>query len=203
MGSIKVKGLNELKDPEALRMSEQLRPLRLLPVGKKAVWTMAGADFFKSVREENLQISYVENPKSKGYASRLRYHRYSRAGALREVLDLGATEQDFEQDYRRGFIKFPSHEPDLPGRVNSAVEVAADHGIHRILDGVGRLVSPGVCADYFLGRAFATPTLERAKYEVNEVLKSAFEPDLLLREIGAVAGAARCAERLFAKVMNV
>ena len=72
------RALNEVKAHETLRLSEQLRPLRLLPVGKEAVWTKADADFLKFAREENLQISYVENPKSKGSASRLRYHRYCR-----------------------------------------------------------------------------------------------------------------------------
>ena len=93
----------------------------------------------------------MKNPKSKGSASRLRYHRYWRAETLREVLELGATEQDIKHDYRRGFIKFPSHESDLPGHVYNAVEVAADHGIHHILDDVGRLVSPKVRSNYLLG----------------------------------------------------
>ena len=149
-----------------------------------------------------MQISYVENTKSKGSASRLRYHRYSRAGALREALELGATEQDIKHDYRRGSIKFPSRDSDLPGHVSSAVEVAADHGMHHIIDDVGRLVSPKVRADYLLGRAFASPALERAKYVYNDAIKSAFDPDLLPRELGTVAAAARYAERQFAKVMN-
>ena len=196
------KAEKEVKAHEALRLSEQLRPLRLLPIGKEAVWTKADADFLKHAREENLQISYVENPKSKGSASRLRYHRYSRAETLREALELGATEQDIKHDYRRGFIKFPSHESDLPGHVYNAVEVAADHGVHHILDDVGRLVSPKVRADYLLSRAFASPALERAKYVFNDVLKSAFDPDLLPRELETVVSAARYAERQFAKVMN-
>ena len=41
-----------------------------------------------------------------------------------------ATTQDIQHDYRRDFIRIPSHEPDLPGHIYSAVEVAADHGIH-------------------------------------------------------------------------
>ena len=86
-------------------------------------------------------------------------------------MELGETKQDIKHDYRRGFIKFPTHESYLPGHVYNAVEVAADHGIHHILDDVGRLVSPKVHADYLLGRAFASPTLERAKYVFNDVLK--------------------------------
>ena len=79
----------------------------------------------------------------------------------------------------------------MPGHVYNAVDVATDHGVHHILDDVGRLVSPRVHADYLLGRAFASPTLERARYVFNEVLKSAFDPDLLPRELETVVGAAR------------
>ena len=147
---------------EVLRSAEILRPLRLLPVGKEAKWTKEDADFLSHARERGLPISYVENPKSKGSASRLRYHRYSRATTLLEALELGATTKDIQHDYRRGFIKFPSHEYDLPGHVYNTVEVAADHGIHHILDDVSRLVSPTVYADYVLARTFVSPTLERA-----------------------------------------
>ena len=106
-------------------------------------------------------------------------------------------------DYRRGFIKVPSHESDLPGHVYSAVDVAADHGIHHPLDDVGRLVSPKVRADYLLGRALASPTFERAKHVFNDMIKSAFDPDLVPRELETVSATAQYAERQFAKVMNV
>ena len=89
---------------------------------------------------------------------------------MREALELGATEQDIKHDNRRGLIKFPSDEPDLPGNVYNAVEVAADHGIHRIHDSAGRLVSPKERAVYLLGRAFASPALKRAEYVFNDVL---------------------------------
>ena len=148
-GSIKVIELNELKTLDAFRLSEQLRQLRLPPIDKKALWTKPDAGFLDHVREENLAICYVENPKSKGSASRLPYRRVSRAGALREALKFGVTVKDIRHDYRRGFIKFPPHEPDLRGRIYSAAAVAADHGTHQILDGVGRLTlcleSLGLC----------------------------------------------------------
>ena len=106
-------------------MSEQLRPLRLLPVGNEAVWTTADADFLKHVSEGHLQVGYVENPKSEGSASRLRYHRYSRLDTLRKALELGETVQDIWHNYRRGFIMLSSHEFDLLGQVYSSVGVAA------------------------------------------------------------------------------
>ena len=113
-----------------------------------------------------------------------------------------APTKDIQHDYRRGFIKFLSHESDLPGHVYNAVEVAADHGIHHILDDVAILITPKNYADYMLARAFASPTLERAKYVFNDLIKSAFDPDLLPRELETAAAAARFGERQFAKVMN-
>ena len=89
---------------EVLQSAEVLRPLRLLPIGKEARWTKQDADFIAHARERNLLVSYVENPKSKGSASRRRYPRYSRATTLREALELGATTKDIQHDYRRGFI---------------------------------------------------------------------------------------------------
>ena len=117
-------------------------------------------------------------------------------------MELGATTKVIQHDYRRGFIKFPSQEPDLPGHIYSAVEVAANHGIHHILDDVAKLVSPTVNADYVLARAFVSPTLERAKYVFNDLIKSALDPDLLPREVETVAAPARFGERQFAKVMD-
>ena len=65
-----------------------------------------------------------------------------RGASAQEALELEATTKDIQHDYRRGFIKFPSHESDLPGHIYRAVEVAADHGIHRILDDIAKLMSP-------------------------------------------------------------
>ena len=56
MEGIKLNELSELKFLEALRLLEQHRPLRLLPVEKEAIWTKADADFFKHAREEDLKI---------------------------------------------------------------------------------------------------------------------------------------------------
>ena len=76
------------------------------------VWTKDDADFIAHAREQILMVSYLEDLKSKGSASRLRYHRYSRATPLLEALELRATTKDIQHNYRRGFIKFPFHESD-------------------------------------------------------------------------------------------
>ena len=92
--------------------------------------------------------------------------------------------QDIQNDYRRGFIKLPSHESDLPGHIYSAVEVAADHGIHHILDDIAKPMSPTVYADYVLARTFVSHTLERPKYVFNGPIKSAFNEDQPLGDHG-------------------
>ena len=69
-----------------------------------------------------------------------KYH----GAVLRGASAQGATTKDIQHDHRRDFIKFPSHESDLPGD---------DHGINHILDGAAKLVSPVVHADYLLVRS--------------------------------------------------
>ena len=88
-----------------------------------------------------------------------------------------ATTRDIQHDYRRGFIKFLSHESDLPGHIYSAVGVAADHGIGHILDFVAKRVSPTLYSDRVLTRAIVSPTLERAKYMLNDPAQSSFQGD--------------------------
>ena len=109
---------------------------------------------------------------------------------------------NIQHDCHRVFIKFPSHETDLPGHICNAVEVATGHGIHCILDDVGRSVNPTVRADYLLARALASSGLERARYVFNDLIKSANDPTLLPRELETDAAAARYGERQFAIVMN-
>ena len=76
------------------------------------------------------------------YSAGMYHGAFLRGASAQEALELGATTKDIQHDYRRGFIKFPSHESDLPGHIYRAVEVAADHGIHRILDDIAKLMSP-------------------------------------------------------------
>ena len=65
-----------------------------------------------------------------------------RGVSAQEALKLGATTKDIQHDYRRGSIKFPSHEPDLPGQMYIAIEVTADHGIHHTPDDIAKLMRP-------------------------------------------------------------
>ena len=118
------------------------------------------------------------------YKTEMYHGAFLRGASAQEALELGATTKDIQHDYRRGFIKFPSHEFDRPGHIYSAVEVAADHGIHHILDDIAKLMSPTVYTDYVLARTFVSHTLERAKYVFNDPIKSAFQGDQPLGDHG-------------------
>jgi len=50
------------------------------------------------------------------------------AMTLTEDLELGAREHDIRQCYRRGYISFPLHEPDIPGHIFNAFSLAEDQG---------------------------------------------------------------------------
>ncbi len=60
-----------------------------------------------------------------GGRSGRRYLKYMHAKTFREAIELGATMDDFRWDYRRGWIRFPKHEPQITGHVFSAIELAA------------------------------------------------------------------------------
>ena len=75
---------------------------------------------------------------------------------------------------------FPSHESDLSGLIYSAVEVYPVHGIHRILDGIAKLMSPTVYAGCILARKFVSNALEQVDYVFNDPFNSAFQGGQLL-----------------------
>lgn len=195
---------NSERARQLLQSSEVLRPLRLLPFGKEALWTKNDADFINHALHHDIPIAFVPNPKSpkgKGESYR-RYHKYSPATTIRQAIELGATREDIKWDYRRAFIKFPKHESPLPGHIYCAIETADEHSHTHILDDVGAQVPQSAYTDYMLARAFLSPGLERAKYVFNEVIRSAFDPELLPKELETRASALRFSEAQFAKVLN-
>jgi len=110
-----------------LRPAETLRPLRLLAVGREAPWTVSDRDFLNHAERIEAPIAYLSpNPKRMGGMSRLRYFKYSKASTIREALELGASRGDIVHDYRRGFIRFPKHESDLPATINIDFSLAPE-----------------------------------------------------------------------------
>jgi hypothetical protein len=185
-----------------LRSAEVLRPLRLLPVGREARWTKDDADFVKHAFDNDIPSAFVPNPKRRSTTSFRRYLKYSPATTLREALELGASMDDIRWDYRRGFIRFPKHESDLPGHVYSAIQTAEEYGHTHVLDDVACCVTPSEYADHMISRAFTSAGLERAKVIFNDAVKSAYDPTELPKMIATQEAALKFAELQFAKVMN-
>ena len=198
------RSVNFEKARQLLQSSEVLRPLRLLPFGKEALWTKDDSDFMTHALLHDIPIAFVpnpKNPKGKG-ASYRRYDMYSPATTIRQAIELGATRDDIKWDYRRAFIKFPKHESPLPGHIYCAIETADEYRHTHVLDDVGAHVTQAAYTDYMLARAFLSPGLERAKYVFNDLIRSAFDPELLPKELESRATAIRFSEAQFAKVLN-
>ena len=116
------RALDAARARRILTSADLLRPLRLLPLGTEAKWTVDDAKFFDHAMTLNLPIAFVPNPKRKGTTSHRRYMKYSAAKTLRQALSLGASLDDLKWDYRRAYIKFPTHESDLPGHIYNAIQ---------------------------------------------------------------------------------
>ena len=193
---------NSARAQEALRSAANLRPLRLMPVGRPVPATVQDMEFLRHIQRIDAPIAYVLNPKRRGTLSHRRYSRYMHATTVREAFQLGATRDDLIWDFERAFIKFPKHENDLPGHIFNCLEVSELYGLSHALEDVAELVSPTDHADYMIQRAFASQTLERAKYIFNEAIATAFEPELLPTVLRNQQAAARFAEYNFQKVLT-
>ena len=201
-GPLSPRALDAARARNILRSAAVLRPLRLLPVGKESKWTKEDVDFIDHALRHDVPVAFVPNPKQKGKPPYRRYQQYSPATTLRQVLELDASNDDIRWDFRRGYIRFPKHESDLPGHIYGAIETAEEFGHSHILDDVGHYVSTADYADHMLARAFSSAGLERAKYVFNEAVKSAYDPTRLPKMLENRLSALKFAEEQFAKVMN-
>mmetsp|Transcript_37940 Transcript_37940/g.76675 ORF Transcript_37940/g.76675 Transcript_37940/m.76675 type:complete len:1384 (-) Transcript_37940:372-4523(-) len=186
----------------SLQSASILRPLRLLPVGTKVPFSVEDQKFINHIMDIEAPISFIANPKRRGTLSHLRYRRYMMTTNIREATELGATRDDLRWDHQHGFIRYPKHESLLPGHVFCAVEEAEKHGLTHVIDDVGLYATQVDHTDYLLSRAFASKTLERAKYLFNEVLATAYDPDLLEGVLRTKRSADKFAETQFQKVLT-
>ena len=99
------------------------RPLRLTAVGTKEPLSQEDKDFITTAKKHNYQIKYQQkNPKIKGkdeggkLSWRL-YEKFKIADTLQEALELGATQDRINDDYAKGYIRFPGRESMEPGHV--------------------------------------------------------------------------------------
>lgn len=130
--------------------------------------------------------------------SHRRYSRYMSASTLREAIILGASRQDISWDYERGFISFPKNEPDLPGHVFAAFELAEQHGERHALQDARRSIRKDSSVDISLEKVYLASTPQSFQQQ----LETVFEPEVIQEQLRDRATAVRFAEQQFAKVMN-
>jgi len=120
------------------------------------------------------------------------------ASALGEASALGATKADIDWDFERRFILFPRHEPNLPGHVHCAYELAQRHGVVHALLESRRGVLRSFEADIGLARMYQTSS--RASF--HQQLETVFEPEVIVDQLASRGKLLRFSEHQFAKVLN-
>ena len=190
---------------QVLREGVLLRPLRTSAIGVPLKVTPEDTKFIEHVKRIDAPVKYLSPCPKKGQHSdsRARYLKYMHASTYLEARLLGATAADFEWDYLRGYISFPKHEPDLPGHVFNAFELAEQHGYTHILDDVGRFVKRSDETDFKLAQAFASLSAStKARDHFNDLVANAFEPDGIMAMFEQREAALRFADAQMARVMN-
>ncbi len=185
-----------------LRQAALLRPLRTSAVGIPLKLTVEDKTFLEHAKRINAPLKF-HSPCPKKGASKLRYLKYMHASSYNEALLFGATNEDIKWDHLRGYICWPKHEPDLPGHVFNAFDVAERHGHTHILHDLGLYVSKSDETDFKLAQAFAS--LKRSTQEadrLNEMLKNAYEPDGILSLFEQRKRAGQWADTQMGKVLS-
>ena len=173
-----------------------LRPLRLLPVGKKVTMREDDKKFLKYALLNDLPTVFLEPcPKKRLTPSRDRYLMYMLATTLREALDLGAYMEDIKWDYAHGFIKFPTHESVLPGHVFMANDLASECGYSHVLHEYGF-----VRHDPRNARAYSMSADPNVSF--NDIIAELFPKEDIVPKLRSRVNANQWAEYEFAKVLN-
>jgi hypothetical protein len=163
--------------------------------------------FIKFAIQTGIPIAYHSpNPKSIKLESGRRYQKYMAAKSTRETFELGATKEDFDWDYARGWISFPKHEPILQGHVFDAMELAKEHNNIHVLKELGhnlgdtRDVNVGLAKSFSLrGKVVGVGMFNRT---FNDTLQTIYEPEVILEQLQDAASANRFAGEQAAKVLN-
>jgi hypothetical protein len=108
-------------------------------------------------------------------------------------MELGATWDDFVWDYRRGFISFPKHEPQLSGHVFNALDLAAQHGHTHVLQDLGLMYRRSPSSDPEPAHVFNI----RGKHSFNEMLALFMSQNLLCNNWKMLFSAKSWRKRLF------
>jgi hypothetical protein len=176
--------VNTIKDPIIEKEAQQIvqddddvmiRPTRLLPVGKMAIYTEKDKLFLRAMEMTNSPIIFLQPcPKTGNSTSRYRYERYMTATTIRQAFELGATSGDLRWDYNKGYIKFPKNESMSSAHVHHAQSLAEEHRVLHHSD----------------------------RQNFNHVLETVYEPDVILKMLEDRHETIRFAERNASKVLN-
>ena len=201
-GPLSQDALRAAKAREVIQASKNLRPLRLSAIGVPVKATSEDKGFLDHVRLVNAPVAYLRPCPKKGKSAH-RYVKYMYATTLNEAMRLGATRDDILWDHERGFIKYPTLEPDLPGHVHNCLEVAAAHGVTHVLEDYGTYVRKDDETDFHLKQVCeAMLSKDTRRPDFGEVVAQAFEPDSMLKLFEERERAIRFAEYQAAKVMS-
>ena len=181
---------------------ENMRPVRTVRVGKLASYSPEDSRFLKRARTLGTKCVFLQPcPKKKVSKSRTRYLRYMAADTLSEAVELGALEADITHDYRKGFITFPTCEPDVEGHVHDALALCAEHGVEHCLDRYGLYCSNAARSDFVLAGLVEDP--ERRDWLFNDMVKNAFKPDRLPKELETVFASTRFSEKCAKRILDL
>jgi hypothetical protein len=176
-----------------------LRPLRLTPAKVPVSRTPEDDAFLDYALLRNIPAVFQSPcPKNQGSDSGRRYAKYMRANTLREALELGASQSDILWDYERAFISFPKHEPDLPGHIFLAMELARAHSCTHILDDMGCSLPRSISNNSVISRAFNV----RGTNSFHSILETVYEPENLVRQLEDESSRRFFAEQQMSKILN-
>jgi hypothetical protein len=177
----------------------RLRPLRLTRVGREQPLSAEDRKFVRYAIDTGIPLSYHSpNPKSLKFESGRRYKKYMAAKTAREAFELGASKEDFDWDYARGWISFPTHEPVLPGHVFDAFELAKEHNMIHVLNQLGHDLSYTKDATVSLARDYSSRGkvvgVGEFNRTFNELLETIYEPEVIVQQLEDAITARRFAD---------
>ena len=176
---------------EVLETVDMRRPLRLTAVGTVQTRSSSDKKFLKMARLHDFAVEYLQdNPKVKGDATKhpegkeswRLYERFKKAGTIKEALALGATINRINDDYEKGFIRFPGRESKEPGHVFMADERASDLISMLGLDYFKEVGEDKTFSEALESAESAAEVAERKiRNNFNEVIANCYEPEEVMR----------------------
>lgn len=101
--------------------NSSIRPLRLVKVGRKEKWTTDHHNFLQQAELSDYTAIMLQPCPKKGNTPSSKRYRASMSGStLRQIKELGSTQQDIVWNFAHGYITFPGHESSRSGHIFTA-----------------------------------------------------------------------------------